>query len=81
MGRPVENVVVWRQYRVHILRDSVSGGHYDTAGMAAVTDRCGLSGAGGNCVGADHAVLQGVWEQRLSECQVGGIPNKVKGIY
>jgi len=45
---------------VHILRDSVSGGHYDTAGMAAVTDRCGLSGAGGNCVGADHAVLQGV---------------------
>ena len=50
MGRPAENVVVWRPHRVYILGDGVSNEH-DDADVDTWTDRCGLSGADGHCMG------------------------------
>jgi len=76
MGRPAENVVVWRMHRVHILGDGVSDEH-DDAEVDTGTDRCGLSGADGHCIGADRAVPQGAWE--LPECQIDAIPDQGRG--
>ena len=56
--RPAKNVVVRRLRRVHILGDSASNEH-DDADVDTGTDRCGLSGAVGHCIGADRAVPQG----------------------